>query len=439
MEGSCPPGDGSPKKVAEQQGRIGVNARGARETISRGVMRAFEGLKVLDFTWVAIGPMATRYLADHGATVVKVESEHRVETLRRGHPLKDNTPGVNRSGYFANYNANKYSLTLNMTHPRAMEVARRLVAWADVVTENFTPGTIERWGLGYDDLKKIRPDIILFSASMLGRGGPQESQPGFGGVLASLAGLVELTGWPDRSPVTPYGAYTDFFIPRFAIAAIGAALDYRRRTGRGQHLDMSQLETALQFIAPALLDYTVNGVERTRQGNRSPYAAPHAIYPCTGEDRWCAVAVGSDQQWKAMCRVMGEPPWCLEERFATVLGRKENEKELDERIARWTADYGARELMRMLQEAGVPAGEVNRCEELFSDPQLTHRGHFVYMDHAELGRHSFDGVEFTMPASPARFERPAPLLGEHNEFVLRELLKMGDDEIAELVTEGVLE
>ncbi|MEE8442592.1 MAG: CoA transferase [Dehalococcoidia bacterium] len=401
--------------------------------------QAFEGLKVLDFCWVAIGPMTTRYLADHGAKVVKVESQHRVETLRNGVPFKDDIPGVNRSGYFTNYNGNKYGITLNMTHPRAVEQVKRFVAWADLVTENFTPGTMERWGLGYEDLKKVNPDIILFSASMLGRGGPNDRQPGFGGVLGSMAGLVNLCGWPDRTPVPPYAAYTDFFVPRFAVAAIGAALDYRRRTGRGQHLDMSQLEAALHFIAPAILDYTVNGNEQTRAGNRSSYAAPHNAYPCLGEDRWCVIVVSTDRQWEALCLTMGNPAWCREERFATHLGRKEHEVDLDELIGRWTADHEPRKLMGLLQEAGVPAGEVNRCEDLFSDPQLAHRNHFVFQEHPEIGRHASDGNEFRLPASPPRYQWPAPLLGEHTEYVFKEFLGVSDQEYSDLVAEGVLE
>lgn len=402
-------------------------------------MRAFEGLKVLDFCWVAIGPMTTRYLADHGAVVVRVESGHRVEPLRHGGPFRMDKPGVNLSGYYANYNANKYGITLNMGHPKAIDVVKRFVEWSDLVTENFTPGTMERWGLGYQDLKRVKSDIILFSASMLGRGGPQDRQPGFGGLLGSLAGLVHLCGWPDRPPVPPYGAYTDFFIPRFAVAAIAAALDYRRRTGLGQHLDMAQLEAALQFMAPAILDYTANGNEHTRAGNRSSFAAPHGVYPCCGEDRWCAISVSTDQQWETLCVLMGNPLWCQQERFRTPLGRKEYEDELEVRIGQWTVNHEAQEVMQMLQEAGVPAGVVNRCEDLFCDPQLTHREHYIFMDHQELGWHAFDGTEFRLPASPARYERPAPLLGEYNEYAFKELLGMSGQELAGLVEEGVIE
>ena len=406
---------------------------------NRPEIRAFEGLKVLDFCWVGIGPLTTRYLADHGATVVRVESRGHIETLRVAGPYKDNIPGVERSGYFANYNANKYGITLNMSHPKAGGVAKRLVEWADVVTENFTPGTMERWGLGYGDLKKIKHDIIMFSASMFGRGGPHDRQPGFGNILSSFSGFVHLSGWPDRPPVPPYGAFTDFFLARLALTSIVAAIDYRHRTGRGQHVDLSQLEAALQFVAPNILDFTTNGHEQTRSGNRSPDEAPHGIYPCRGEDRWCAVAVSTKEQWEALCRVMGNPAWCREERFATHLGRKEHENDLDQLVGHWTANYVPEDLMSLLQEAGVPAGVVNRCEDLFADPQLTHRKQYIYMEHEELGLHSFDGTEFRLSASPARYDHPSPLLGEHNEYVFKEIIGMNDEELGVLVAEGVLE
>ena len=208
-------------------------------------MRALEGLKVLDFFWVAVGPMTTGYLAEYGATVVRVESRRRPDPLRNSPPFRDSRQGPTRSGYYAAYNANKYALGLNMAHPKALDVVRRLVDWADVVTENFTPGTMARWGLGYGDLCRIKPDIIMLSTSMLGHGGPLSSQPGFGPVLSSLSGMTGVTGWPDRTPTNPYGAYTDFIVPRFTVPALLAALDHHRRTGQGQHLDISQLEGAL--------------------------------------------------------------------------------------------------------------------------------------------------------------------------------------------------
>lgn len=219
--------------------------------------QALEGLKVLDFCWIAAGPMITKYLSEYGATVVRVESTKRPGSLRLAAHFKDGVSGINRSGYFANYNANKYGITIDLGHPRARDLILQLVSWAALVTDSFTPGMMERWGLGYTDLKEVNPRIVMFSTSMLGRGGTMDTQPGFGAALSSLAGFTNITGWPDRGPVNPYWAYTDFIAPKFAIAAILSALDYQRRTGRGLHLDMSQLESALHFTSPRPCCWTI--------------------------------------------------------------------------------------------------------------------------------------------------------------------------------------
>ena len=304
-----------------------------------------EGLKVLDFCWVAVGPMTTKYLSEYGATVLRVESGKRPETLRRAGPFAGGESGINRSGYFANYNANKYGLSIDMSHEKAPELILRIAEWADVVTENFTPGTLERWGLGYDELSRVNPRIVLFSASMLGRGGPMQTQPGFGAVLSSLAGYTNIIGWPDRGPVNPYGAYTDFVCPKFAVAAILAAVDRQRATGRGTHLDMSQLETSLHFGGPMLLDSAVNGREPALVGNRHPAASPHGAYPCApdlndgsngGEtDRWIAIAVFNDAQWAALRDVMAADGVTDVQsgEFRTFRVRKAHEDKLDGIIA----------------------------------------------------------------------------------------------------------
>ena len=398
----------------------------------------FEGLKVLDFCWVGIGPLTTRYLSDHGATVVRVESLRRVEVLRTASPFADGIPGINRSGYFTNYNSNKLGVSIDFSNPEAKKVIHRLVRWADVVTENFSPGTLERYSLGYEDLKAIKPDIVMYSASMLGRGGPYDRQAGFGPMLGSLAGFVHHCGWPDRTPVPPYGAYTDFFLARFGASALIAALDYRERTGQGQYLDFSQLEGALQVLAPALLDYSANGREQERDGNRSRAAAPHAVYPCKEPDTWCAITVETDEQWQALVSAMGGPEWAGDPNLEHFPERKANEEKIDDLISEWTRNFEPVPLMEMLQGAGVPAGAVNSCENLFSDKQLAHRGHYVWMDHPEMGQHPFDGTEFICSATPALYKTPSPMLGQHNEYVLKEVLRMTDDEIGDLAASGVL-
>lgn len=402
-------------------------------------MRPLEGLKVLDFCWVAVGPMTTGYLAEYGATVVRIESKLRPEVLRSAPPFGSPGRSPNRSAYYANYNANKYGLGLNMANPKALDIVKRLVAWADLVTENFTPGTMEKWGLGYEELCRIKPDIIMFSTSMLGRGGPYSRQPGFGPVLSSLSGMTGLTGWPDRPPTNPYGAYTDFIVPRFAVPTIIAALDYRRRTGRGQHLDISQLEASLHFMAPLILDYAIHGREGERAGNRHPAAAPHNAYPCHGEDRWCTIACLTDAHWEALCQAMGSPAWTREARFATMSARKANEDALDALLAQWTLTWDAPSLMRALQQAGVPAGKVNSNQGVIEDEQLAHRGHFVYMEREEVGRHPVQRSEFRLSRAPAQHRWPSPMMGQHTEEVCKDILGMPDEEIRALIDAGILE
>ena len=323
--------------------------------------KPLDGVNVLDFCWVAVGPMTTKYLGEYGATVVRVESAKRPGTLRSAAPFRDGVAGINRSGYFASYNANKMGITVDMRHPRARELMLRLAGWAHIVTENFTPGTMEGWGLGFEELRAINPALVMFSASMMGRGGPMERQPGFGPVLSSLVGLTNVTGWADRTPVNPYGAYTDFIVPRFAVAAILAALDHSRRTGEGRHLDLSQLETSMHFLAPFLLDYTANGREQERRGNRDPGAAPHGVYPCAGEDRWLALACETGEQWQALLAIAEPEGGPLHgDSFATLLKRKANEDELDRLIAQWTSQREQRPLMQAAARGGNPGGHGQR-------------------------------------------------------------------------------
>ncbi len=401
--------------------------------------KPFEGLRVLDFCWVVIGPMTTRYFSDFGAEVLRVESSLRPDVIRHGLPFAEGKPGTNRSGYWANYNSGKLGLGLNMGDERARNLAFRLATeWADVVTENFTPGTMERWGLGYDALRQHNPGLVMFSASMLGRGGPYDSQPGFGPVLTALSGHTNFTGWPDRVPVSPYGAYTDFLIPHIAFAAVCAALDHKRRTGQGQYLDLSQLEAALYFAGPPVLDYLANGRIQTRNGNHDPDMAPHAVYRCDGNDRWCAIACPTDAEWRALAQTIGRPDLADDPGLATLDGRKQRESELDDAVETWTISRSPDEVMQACQAAGVPAGAVRDCRDLFDDPQEAHRGHFVFMDHPEMGRYASDANCFQLSEAAPEYRR-APLLGEHTEYVMRELLGMPEDEYRALSDDSVFQ
>jgi crotonobetainyl-CoA:carnitine CoA-transferase CaiB-like acyl-CoA transferase len=399
----------------------------------------FEDIKVLDFTWAGVGPITTKYLADYGATVVRIESSSHPCILRTSPPYKDGVPGLNRSGYFAIYSPNKYSISINMRHPRRMEIIERLILWADVVAESFAPGVMERWGLGYDDIKRIKPEIIMFRTSMQGATGPHSHLRGTGVNLVGLSGFAHLCGWPDRTPSQPYGPYTDSIAPRFGAAMLIAALDYRRRTGKGQLIDLSQFEAGVSFLAPLIIDYLLTGRNANRMGNRDPFASPNNCYRCLGEDRWCAISVLLDDQWKGLCRAMGNPEWTEEERFSTLEGRKENEAELDRLIEGWTIQHTPEEVMAILQENGVPAGIVADAKDLHEDPQLKHRGHFWPMEQRNLGIFSYLGQPSRLSRTPAKPGLPSPDLGEHNEYVCREILKMKDDEFQELIMSGLFE
>ena len=399
----------------------------------------FDGIKVADFSWIGVGPVTIKYLADHGATVVHIESNTHPDGLRLGPPFKDRQMGINRSGFFANYNSSKYGVSLNLNHPKGQEVANRLIRWADVVAESFTAGTMARWGLDYNNVRQHNPDVIYYSTCQLGQTGPMAKQPGFGVQLAAYTGFYHISGWPDRDPAGPYGAYTDFINPRFRASAIIAALDYRRRTGKGQHIDLSQMEAGCMFIAPLIMDYFVTGRDEGRQGNRSQMAVPHNAYPCLGEDRWCVIAIHNDDQWKALCQVMGKPEWERDPRFYSFMARKDHEEELDQGISRWTRERAPEQVMEMFQAAGVPAGVVETCEDMFEDPQFNHRGYFVPLEHAEIGLHHYDGVAFQFSRTPGGPRFAAPCLGQHNEYVYREILGMSQEEYEALTKEGVFE
>jgi len=313
------------------------------------------------------------------------------------------------------------------------------VNWADIVSEGYTPGTMKRWGLDYEKLKKIKPDIIMVSTCNLGQTGPYASHPGFGTQLVGYSSLASVTGWPDGEPVIPDTPYTDALTPPFGAAALIAALDYRRRTGRGEYLDLSQHEVAIYCLAPLVLDYMVNGQVGQRESNRSPHAAPHGVYPCRGEDRWCAIAVFTDEEWQNFTKVIGEPPWTQELKFATLAGRKEHEDELDELVGEWTRQFTTEQVMELMQTAGIAAGVVQTCEDLYHDPQLKHRHHFWPLEHPEIGQHSYELPAFRLSKTPAELRMPAPCLGQHNEYVYTKILGIPDQEFIELLNEGVFD
>lgn len=400
---------------------------------------AFEGLKVADFAWMGVGPIVSMFLADHGATVVHVESLTRPDPLRVGPPFRDNQPGIDRSGYMPAFNANKLGISLNLKHPKALEVASRLIRWADVVTESMTPGVMSALGLGWERVQHINPSAIMYSTSQMGQDGPRSSYSGAGTQAAGFAGYTALTGWPDREPAGLFSAYTDVIAPWFLYVALVAALDYRRRTGVALYIDQSQYEAALSFLGPALLDYTVNGRIAGRKGNDDPTASPHGVYPCAGVDRWIAIAVRDQAEWLGLCRALGRDDWAADEQLGSVIARRSRRADLDDGIARWTAQNDAHAAMALFQEHGVPAGVAQTCEQLFADPQLMAREHFWFLDHAAIGKHAYQAPAFKLSETPAHPARAAPTLGQHNLEIYRDLLGYSEAAITELVIEGVLE
>jgi len=394
---------------------------------------------VVDFSWVATGPHTTKYLAIHGAQVIRIESSLRPDQTRSAAPFKDNVPGINLSGMFADKNCNKYGITLNLGHPKGVAVAKRLVAIADIVTESFAPGVMGRLGLGYEELRKVKPDIIMMSMTIEGQYGPHCQSRGLGATIQALAGVNHMTGWPDRAPVGTTVPYTDYIACNYTAFALLAALDYRRRTGQGQYIDVSQYEASLDFLEAAILDYTVNRRIQSRLGNHHPTFAPHGAYRCQGEERWCAIAVTNDQEWQALCHAMGEPPWSQDPRFATLRGRRRHQEELDAHIEAWTQGFPPEQVMVTLQAAGVPCGIVSTTEDVHNDPQLKHRHHYWPLEHLEMGTVSYDGPSFRLSKTPCEVPRPAPCLGQHNEYIYKDFLGMSEEEYVALLVEGVFE
>lgn len=397
-----------------------------------------EGLKVIDFTWVFVGPQTTKLLADCGAEVVKIESKTKPDLWRTSPPFRDRKVGYNRGLSFNQFNTSKRSVTIDLSRPKGVEIAKRIACWADVLVENFAGGVINKMGLGYDELKKLNPDIIMLSSCMQGQTGPHATSPGFAMQLSALSGFDQISGWPDRDPLD-LGIYTDFIAPLFNFVAILAAVDYRRRTGKGQYLDVSQYENCAHFMAPLVLDYALNGRVADRTGNQSNRAVPHGTYRCHGDDQWCAIAVFNDKEWRSFCSVIGKPGLADDSRFASFAARKQNEEQVDRLVEEWAIDHSPQHVMTMLQEAGVAAGVLQTAEDLMEhDPQLEHRRFFRQLQHPEIGEYKGLAPSFILSETPCELGR-APLLGEHNEHVLRDILGMSDEEIAELLIEGILE
>ncbi len=437
------------------RGELEASPHVAREPFARatapyalecGEAGVFAGLKVLELGAGAAGPVATGYLAEQGAHVIRIESSKRPDFLRVLHVTAKNRdePGIyDRAPMFVLLNPDKQSLTLDMKSPEAVAIVERLVTeWADVVAENFAPGVMERFGLGWDRIHELDPSVIMVRGCLFGQTGPQRSYPGFGGQGAAIAGFNHLTGWRDAEALGPYATITDSLSPRFVAATLLAAMFERERTGEGQCVDVSQIETGVYCLSEAIARHSATGETLERMGNASEVAAPHGVFACRPDadddrERWIAIAVRDDVAWQALVDVLGRPAWAARPEYTTAEGRLDAATEIERELEAWTREREVFELAATLQAAGVEAGPVQDFKDLVDDPQLAHRGHFVELDHAALGRLEFERRGYRLSETPGGVHAPGPLLGEHTRGVLRDVLGMSEQEIDRLQAEGV--
>lgn len=395
-----------------------------------------EGVKVADFSWIGVGPITGKALADHGATVVRIENDAPADRLRLVGPFTDGEFGVNRCQFYGSFNTSKRSLQLNLKHPTGNDVAKKLLSWCDVALDSFTAGTMDRLGLGYETARELNPDIIMATTCLFGQFGPASQVAGYGYHAAAISGFYEMTGWNDRPPGGPWNAYTDTIAPRFLTSTLLAALDHRRRTGEGQYIDQAQMESALHFQSPQLLDVQVSGVSARRAGNFDPMMSPHDSYQCAGEDQWCAIAVETTEQWSALCELIGKSAWDEDPGMATADGRRDRQADIDMAITEFTQSLTPHQAMAELQNAGVPAGAVQRSSDHLVDPQLAHRNFFRPMVHTEMGEVPYEGHQYRISGYDSGPRMPSPCLGEHSFEVLTEVLGIDVGEAAEILGSG---
>lgn len=390
--------------------------------------RALDGIRILDFTWVVAGPVATRILADQGAEVIKIERRDSLDL------------GSRRGGFTGNLFRGKESTVINMADPRGREIARQLVAVADVVIDNFSARVMHNWGMDYESIRKIKPDIIAVSMSGFGHTGPQKDYVSYGPTLQALSGYTLLMRHQGREPAGWGYSYADMSGGYSGALAVLMALWHRKRTGEGQFVDLSQFETISSVVGPALLDMLVNKSTIAPFGNRSQEApaAPHGVYRCAGDDRWCAITIFTEEEWQGFCRAMGNPTWVQDVRFATLHARLAHQNELDSYVETWTQQHTPEEVMTLLQTASVPAGVVANGEDLDRDPQLRARGYWARVATPEGDAVVLDGTPIKMSATPGYVAAPGPVLAEHTESVLKRLLGYSDEQLTQFKTDRVI-
>ncbi|MBI2847808.1 MAG: CoA transferase [Chloroflexi bacterium] len=423
-----------------------------REVVATGL--PLEGIRVLDHGIILAGTGATTMLADMGAEVIRVESINvlppfgtRGMTARPPKGVRtpgyvDNEPGDrpwDRCTSLHSLQRNKYGITLNLKDPRGQAIYKRIAMISDAVVDNYAPGTMDRMGIGYSALKEVNPGIIMVSASALGAEGPYKGYGGVGASVDAISGMMALRGYPgDDMLIRSTHVWPDNIAISTIPFALLVALYHRKKTGEGQFIDFSQSEAFLPHMGESIMDYTMNKRVPQAMGNRDSAMAPHGCYRCQGDDRWVTIAVSSDEQWQALCHAMGDPVWAKEENFNNSLSRWENQDELNKLIEEWTISRDAFEVMHLLQGVGIAAGPVARASEMYGDPHLKERGFFVEITHREAGTHLYPGWCFQFSKTPATVRIPPNCLGEHNEYILGEILGMSKEEIAPLEEDKVI-
>ncbi|MBI3968358.1 MAG: CoA transferase [Chloroflexi bacterium] len=413
-----------------------------RPPSSVGAAGAFPlaGIKIADFTWAVAGPFATRILADLGADVIKAEPRNGGDILRTYPPFKNKQKEPDLAGHFNNTCRNKRSFAVDVKKPSGRAAARKLCDWADVVVDNFSAGTMHRLGFGYDELSRANPRVIQVHMSGFGLQGPRSGFISFHPTLAAIAGVLGLMAYPGDEPLGFGVSFTDFLGGLSAASAILAALERREQTGRGQLVDLAQLESAVSLLAPAFLDYQLNDRVWEPAGNRGVeyLNGPHGVYPCRGDDRWLALAVRTDAEWDRFRKLMGNPDWASDSRFSTGLGRRQAAADLDRCVADWTRQHDAFELAERLQTAGVVAGPMFDGVDLLEDPHLAARHYFHTVNHPAIGSAPIERSPIVFDGDFPGIARRAPLLGEHTAEVLTDVLGYSEEELVELYVEEAI-
>ena len=395
------------------------------------------GLRVVDFGHIVAMPFASQWLAFMGAQVICIESRQRPVNRMRP-PYADGNPGVNRSGAFNLLNMSKLSLTVNLREEAGRQIVQDLVRQSDVVTENFSTGTMEKLGLGYRELVRLRPDLVMLSVSAAGRTGPMKDFVGFHAAVLMLSGMASITGYSGGHPRGLGSYFPDPLSGMYGVYALLLALYHRRKTGEGGYIDVAMTEAMMSIMPEPIIDYTMNSQQPERAGNMDRIRAPHGVYPCEGVDAWVAISVGSEAEWRALCEVTQHPEWRDDPRFNDEDCRWLHQGELDPLIQLWTRERDPHEITRVLQDAGVPAGPSLNTLQLLDDPHLRERGFVVEVDHPEAGQRLVWGAPWQISDLPPADIRHAPLFGEHNHYILCDLLGLLPAQVEALSDQGVV-